>query len=532
MKSIPLALTWEFWRQSAASLAITIACLIGMTAWIHQVIRTENASSSEPVMLTSLHALCFLFIVVGLTAVVCQSTAAAPQRFTLPVSVRTSVFVPMLNGVLATVLGYLAIALLANGLWNVQWTLGKPSLMAICMISVCQAACSLNWQSPHLRGALVAGLAGVLGVAMIFRFGSYSPERFHQNWQTIQPLDISLAVIVPVLAYAYSVATLALARHGTELSLAAIGRWLLVRLDFKFQWKPRNATPMSAELWIDWVTRGQGLPVGVILVAAVICGFLISGRFEWRSARDMIVALTWMQVILAPVYGLFIGHVGARFDFNEHTATRPLSDRQLADVKLRNTLKAVCWSWVFWAIGLAFGVVCLAIVGQEPKNWSDIIPPGTRPLVAAVVVGMVPLASWTLMSLGVTISILRPWLIKAVLYAVAVIPAVPAVLLFYVPQAGREIVAVAQWSWIGFSIVGTIALYVTAIRLRLMTAKRVIAVGVAVGLLCAIGLSSLNFLQSPGFPFPRAIGFLVSSSMLPFVCMAAVPLAIWWNRHR
>ncbi len=534
MKSIPLALTWEFWRQIAAQWAITIVSLAGLMAWLCGDVRFENVVYQDSVMLTGLHAFCFMFIVVGLAAVVCNSTAAATQRFTLPVSVRLSVFIPMLNGVLATVLGYLAIALLANGLFNAQWTLIKPMLIAVCVVTVCQAACALNWQSPQLRAALAAGLAGVIGVGLIFPFGNYRPEQFHGHWQTIQPTDICLAVIIPVLAYTYSVATLALARHGTELSLAALGRWLLVslRFDLRLYSKPRGTTPMSAELWIDWITRGIGLPAGAILVGAVICGFLISGRFDWQSARGMIIALTWVQVFIAPAFGLFIGNVGNRFDYNEYSATRPLSDMQLADVKLRNLLKAVCWMWIFWAIGLAFGVVCLTIVGQGPKSWSDIVAPGTRPLAAIIGIGTVPLGSFTLMSLGVSVAILRPWMVKTVCRTLVLLPAVPFGLLYLMPWWENEIFAVARWVWICLTIGGTVAIYATAFRLRLISAKRLAIVGIAYLLICAAGLTWLCFLPPIVVASPLVVGFLLSSCILPFVCVAAVPLAIWWNRHR
>jgi hypothetical protein len=358
-----------------------------------------------------------------------------------------------------------------------------------------------------------------------------------------------LAIFVPISAYVFSFVLLTLARRGQVFSMTAIGRWLLANLSMGLGSGIPGATPMAAELWSDWKLRGRVMPVGAILVATTMCGFFLSGRVAWVSARDAIIALTWLQVMLGPILGLFIGHVGERFDFHEHLATRPLSDRQLADVKLRTALKSVCGTWIAWTIGVAVAVVCLALVGQGPTGWSDV----TRGLASdgiplrpyeyryqlVVYVMMVPTISWTLTSLGVSVAILRPWLIKTALLVIALVPAIPYMLVYLMPESENEIFDALLLGWIGLTIGGTIVLYAAAFRLRLIATKRVFLVGAMYLLFCVAWLGLAGLLPSHDrrllpirTPDILEIGFLLSICALPFVCLAAVPLAIWWNRHR
>ena len=145
---------------------------------------------------------------------------------------------------------------------------------------------------------------------------------------------------------------------------------------------------------------------------------------------------------------------------------------------------------------------------------------------------MILLCSWTLTSLGVSVVILRPWLVKTVFYSLALLPLVPLTLANLTPGAANEIGIASQWIWICATIGGTIAIYATAFRLRLISAKRIAIVGVAYLLLSASCLLFVSVLPRPEMSIALAIGLLLSSCFLPFVCIGAVPLAVWWNRHR
>ena len=532
MRSIPLALTWEFWRQTGFALFTTVTLLSGIMGLIYGGLRLDRFANHNSDTTAGLHMICFIFIVISLAATICHSAGSPHYRFTLPVSIRTSILVPMINGAIACAIGYLTIAFLMNGIFRAEWTLIKPTAIAVCMMSVCHAFGWLLSSSSNLRFGMVAVMSTGLGVAVIHLNGiqSQSPEQVPRQWQTLRPLDISLAIIVPLLAYLFSFVVLTLARRGQVFSMSTLGRWLLAKFDIKFSSDAHATTPMAAELWSEWTVRGRVMPAGALLVTVTMCSFFLSGRFEWESARDGIMVFTWLQVILGSLIGLFLGHVGPRFDFHEHLATRTLSDIQLADVKLRNALKSVLCTWVTWAIGVAVAVLCLSIVGQGPKTWSDIVPPGTHPVLPIFIVAMIPLCSWTLTSFGVSIAILRPWLILTLFSAIALLPAVPFVLLLLMPE--DDVGGFLRWSWIGVSIVGTIALYLAAFSLRLITAKRIAVIIVAYLILSGAWLLRANYFPPAEAPFTQLIGVILSTCTLPFVCVAAVPLAVWWNRHR
>ncbi|MEX0820481.1 MAG: hypothetical protein WD070_12845 [Pirellulaceae bacterium] len=528
MKSIPLALTWEFWRQVWSPLLSTVLILVGLMALIYEGFRIENLHIGSLAHLTGLDMFCFIFIVVGVVAVICGATAPPQFRFTLPVSMRASILVPTINGAIATAISYLAVALLVNLLFDAQWALIKPTIMAVCLFTICQTVAWMIWTSANLRASIVAGVCTGLAIGVIIL--SEQPD---MDWHALRPIDLSLAIIVPILSYSFTFGALTLAHRGQFLAITAIGRWLLSKLDVALGSRPHRMTPMAAALWSEWTTRGQILAYGILVSAAILCAACLFWRIEWQSARDAILALTWLQMIIAgPILGLFLGHVGPRFDFHEYLATRPLSDAQLADVKLWNALKALCWTWAVWVLGVAVVTLCLTIAGQGPASWNDIVPPGTTPLVPLITLVMIPLCGWTLTSLGVSVVILRPRTIKAVLCTAALLPFLPLTLSYFMPQWSNEIVAASQWTWTCAVIVGTTVIYAATFRLRLITAKRIALVGLSYLLFCAICLLVASFLPTPEMPLALAIGFLLSSCILPFVCVAAVPLAIWWNRHR
>ena len=160
------------------------------------------------------------------------------------------------------------------------------------------------------------------------------------------------------------------------------------------------------------------------------------------------------------------------------------------------------------------------------------VPQEFRPIVPVAVLLMVSL-SWTLTSVGASVSILRPWLLKTLLVAIGVLICIPLMLVYFMPASEKAIWGGVQWGWIGLTIIVTIAIYATAFWLRLISAKRIGIVSVSYLLLCATWLSVLSFSLPPlEIRHPLAAGLLFSSCLLPFVCVAAVPLAIWWNRHR
>lgn len=532
MKSIPLALTWEFWRQLGFAFLAVVGILSGLMVVLYGGLRADRLYDYEAATFTSLHMFCFVFVVVGLAAAICHSTSSPQYRFALPVSMRVSILVPMVNGAFAMTIGYLAISLFVNWRFNAQWSLLKPAILAVCMVSVCQAVGWIIGASSTLRSAIVAGVCTALGVGVFLLNGADDPDVYSSDWYKMRPLDISLAIYVPISAYIFSLVVLTLARRGQVFSISAIGRWLLAKLDLRFSVSTPGATAMAAELWMDWKARGRLTSACPMLIATAMCGFFLSGRFEWESARVAIIAFTWVQVMIGPILGLYIGQVGERFDFHEYSATRPLADAQLADVKLLNTLKSVCWMWTTWTFGVATAIVCLTLVGQGPNGWRDVVPPEAFRLPVLLGLLMIPLGSWTLTSLGVSIVILRPWMVKTVLCILAILPFVPYALPYLLPVSDTEAFVAFQWGWIFLTIGGTIALYVTAFRLRLITIKRITIVSSAYLLPVAAWLLFANFMPPLNVPCGLAFGFLLSNCTLPFICIAAVPVAVWWNRHR
>ncbi len=531
MKSIPLALSWEFWRQAWIPLVGLVVFLFGFMALIYGGLRIGSLFHGDEGQFASLQVSCFLFVMVALTAVICQLTDSPSYRFRLPVSIHCSIFIPMFNGAIAATLGYVAIALLLNWCFDARWELLKPILVTVCVLSLCQSVAWLIWTTSNLRGAIVAGVSTSLGVGVLFLHGINSPEQFVTAWRTMRPIDIALSVVVPICAYAFSLTVTAFARRGQVISGTALGRWLLAKFDISFASGSHAVTPMSAELWSDWTLKGRFLPIGPIAIATTLCCVYLTGWFKWEAGLEAIVIFTWLQVISGILVGLFLGHVGDRFDFHEHLATRPLSDSQLADVKLRNVVKSVCWVWGTWAISIVVVLASLLVVGQGPASWQE----ARLNWLAIMFVfgGMgVLVVSWTITSLSASVAVLRPWLIKTLAIGG------PSFFILAVLSTGLwsghedQIEAMWQWAWCIFSVAGTVVLFVMVLRMRLMTTRRGATVATMYVTVCAVWLTAMAFFPPDVVSMPLACAFAIATSALPFVSIAALPLGIWWNRHR
>src|SRR5688500_14421038 len=118
MHSIPLALTWEFWRRVRVWFPVTIAIGATLPAVIFSVLSTHGALDSETVV-----SLILAFVLVNsiLFVTLLHLHPGPPTRFyAWPISPPALVASQMFPPMALTALAHLAVAVLVNALFDVH----------------------------------------------------------------------------------------------------------------------------------------------------------------------------------------------------------------------------------------------------------------------------------------------------------------------------------------------------------------------------------------------------------------------------
>lgn len=544
MNSPALALTWEFWRRGWRSWLATVALMGALASLVYSGLQIERVTLDPAVPLAMLHSVCFVFLTLGLAAAAYEASGSVKLRFTLPISARTTILVPAINGAVAVAFGYLMVATVINLVIGVSWPLLKPALGAVCMYLLSQSIAWVVDTSDWKRGGMLAVMFTVLTASVSYSFGMHAVagEFISALWLRITIFDWCLGAASLVVAGTIAFAAQTCGRRGQGISFAAIWRFVAARFDFPFRDPTHLRSPMSAELWSEWLTRGLAMPAIVGGAVVVVWCFFLSGRVAWTDAVEGVIAVTGMGVLTSALVGLFVGHPGERFDIDEFTATRPLSDRQLADVKLWNVFKGVIAAWIVWVTGLAVGVLYLTMIGHGPSGWRSFLPPSlvapdAPPYTltvwyAGAMMAAAVIASWTFTGLSASAALLRDKSVFALVTCATLGPCIILAVFSFFPDIRYVVAVILFWTWIILTTRGSIVLFAAAYFLNLITARRILIIALGYVVLCGIVFTVQRFLPPSELDHSTQVEVVLSICVLPFIPFAAIPLAIRWNRHR
>ena len=372
MNSVPVAFSWECWsRGKTIPLLAMGICTAVVWLFYASYLRIVTPISADD--LAGFHAALFGTLLPILVVYATVLVGVPELRFTLPVSTWTLVGWPMLNGCLATAGGYLLLAIFANILFAAQWPLVKPLLAASAIYALSQAA---SWipECGRLRPLISVVISASLGVAAIGVHTYSFTNELPPYWQTLNWSDVPLALGLILGAYATTVAGVNRSRRGQPLSLTKIAVFLVERLDFHMHPRAAFASSIHAQGWYEWVSKGIAMPAVAIFWTICMCAMFSTGWLGPAQTVELIFGLTYMALILTPLLGWFLGSAGPRFNISEFTATRPLTDTQLADRTLVNAARSVLWGWTIWWIGAGLALGCAWLSGSAPTTPSELIP--------------------------------------------------------------------------------------------------------------------------------------------------------------
>ena len=238
-------------------------------------------------------------------------------------------------------------------------------------------------------------------------------------------------------------------------------------------------------------------------------------------------------MLLTPFVGLYLGSDAGRFDRGVFSATRPLSDGDMASAVLKNVTAVVCSCSAVWLLGV---VVALTIFRphdgewqQLQRAWSDgplsfvrLVAVPTMYLLLRVL--CILLGVWTVAALAAALALARSWFVGV--GGIGFLGLIVA-LIWTVKSEVRIQVSLAA-----VCLLGTLTAYTAAYRLRVVSSRKIITCCALYMLLCLVCMSAFALTDAEN-RLPVYVQFVLAGiCAAPFAPLAAAPCALFWNRHR
>jgi hypothetical protein len=354
MHSPLTALAWEIWQRGRRAAQLALGCA-GLCALINlavpEPVRAADTAQAVFGPLFGLLMVLSLFLSMGIFNYTEYSASREwngfPYRlFALPIRTWKLVLLPMLLGVAAVELLYLA--------WiKLVWThheIPKPEWFAVVLGAYLVSYLAVLWSLAGFRilRLLVLGLGGVSSilVALLPFFSGIFPSPWCSERR-----DIPLVLGMAVLAYGVAWGAVARQRCGGGRRHSRI-KALAERLSDRL---PRRtgafASPAGAQFWFEWRRTGLLLPLYAALALAAIfgpCSWIF--RHDPQYTLLMLVRLLVTPLILAFAIGkafikpeLWSGDAA----LTAFQATRPLPDGEFVISKMKSAALSTALAWLF-----------------------------------------------------------------------------------------------------------------------------------------------------------------------------------------
>jgi len=525
MRSVTLAILWEFWRCGKLAFLATLLAVIAIAAspiftdWLNGNLHVEL----DHRLLQTLHFVGVVLQVITFPCAVLIAQGQISRHYARPVSTIQIVGCHLLAGAFITAILSLTATGLVNLIFKLQWPYAGPALLVAATTIFLQGTTWLGRESQavqYLGGALAFALP-ILWFKSRMGPLSRTPEHF---WRNTTPAEL------------VTMASFGLA--GAVVAYLAIERdrrgdaWNWRRLHEFFD---RLSIPLSADrpfrnaahaqLWFEWRQKGWWLPlIAIFSLLGVILLWIGSRQNDLLGFGLLFVG--YMLFAAAFAGGIVLGSYNrkpGRYEMGTFLATRPISDSGITGATLVTGVLSLIVSGLLW--GGASALSCFF----DPKGMPH----------AGLTTDSLPAVTFTLFGMGwVPLSIVtcvmmtgRP---RVFVIATNVVIGLALIVGSYgfVFQSANGLKIVSQVFCFGLAAVtltATVAMFIKACRKGLIGWKTAIA-GLAVPGLAI--LYEISQLLNPSGPDQRVamVGLMVAG--LFAAPIAAGPLAVAWNRHR
>jgi hypothetical protein len=543
MHSPTLALAWQLWGRHRWGLAAVLLFLVA-TAVTFNALPAETLESRHGALLSIQFVVALIYVgavfAYGFESQLESRESTFPARmFTLPVRTAALVAWPMLQGMAAVALLWLAWAYFVLRPSGIEVALGQTALLAAAFVAVLQALLWSPFGLPWVRVVLAVVLMPLLALAPLLGPVLAIPDA----------LLVGLYAALIPLAAATAFAGVSRARHGD----AADWRGLLPLRRAAGQAR-RSAKPFPsaarAQLWYERRRYLLGFPLALAGWAGLHLAFAVWIEAQLGAKAPARVTLEGLMfllapLILAPFFGCFLGRTGTSagspYLLSSFTATRPLPAAALVVAKLKAALLAALAGW---AVVVLAASVWLADSSTHPailKWWYQLrqtYPSGRLAAAGLLAVGGLLLLTWRLLADNLWIGLTgRPWVARASLVACGA--CLPAAFLLSAPLVDDPELRERLWEALPWYAGGAVLLKLLAaacvgraLLRRGLIRPRALAKLLALWLLAAVGLFLLAYAAVPPDAAPVSLLAFGAALAVPLVRLLAAPLALAWNRHR
>jgi hypothetical protein len=342
--------------------------------------------------------------------------------------------------------------------------------------------------------------------------------------------------------------------------LAAVSALRRARRGDVSDWRPRQrlapaltpaaalrpfTTAARAQLWFEWRRYGGSLP----LLVAIVLPVELSLLFLFREAPVIVVEIVVAALLLPPFLAIFVAATAgksstgatATYGISAFLATRPVADRFLVVAKWRTALASALAAWLIVAVALPLALTWAEAwepVTTIARHASDAVGRERAVTLGALVVVLLIGATWKQLVQGFYIAMSgRDWAVKGTAFAALALVGVGVLALGWILDS-RHRIAVA-WSVIPWLMVALVVVKLfLAVRVmhqgtaRGLFTRRQLVVGALAWDICVLALYGVLAFLLPAILFRRHLLLVFAMLVVPFVRLAAAPLAVARNRHR
>jgi len=542
MRTPAAAIAWEFrqrHRWGLLALLATILTLGGikiavLTNQAHLELRDVTFALLVPIPLaaTSLYLLAvFTFGISGDLAA--RESMYPPRMLTLPVSSAALAGWPMLYGCVSMTLLWFAMRIAGIFPSGVEVPKYWPALFAASLLAWTQA---LTWMPYPVRGMRILISIGLLISIDIVVFTALETKPSESTMMLL------LAPFVP-LAYVTALSAVSRARRGEVPDWALVERFAPAFTRSEARRDFRSAA--RAQLWFEWRRYGRSLPLLVAIVLPVGIPLL----FLFREANVIVVEIVVASLLLPPFMAIFVAATVAKSSSNASEsygitpfiATRPVEDRALVVAKWQAALFSTLAAWMIVAVVVPVGLMWSD--ATEPiiniaRNVDDALGRPRAIILALLILVILVGSTWKQLVQGFYIAMSgRDWAVKGIAFGTLVLVTIGFLALGWILDSRyRTALALNAIPWMMAAFVALKLVLATWVMQRgaargLFTRKQLIFGAIAWDV-CVFAVYGVLILILPEILVRRYFLLLVAMLVVPFVRLAAAPLAVARNRHR
>ena len=538
------AVAWEFrQRHRWGLIALTVYLVVLATIKLVVVVRglpihLDSGESFAFVVMMPMTTTFTYFLAVfsfGLDGDLAARQSMYPaRRFTQPVTTAALTWWPMLYGMVAMTILWLATRLFALWPSGIAVPVIWPALVAASLLAWTQALTWMPYPLPGLRIIVtVLWLGTIDGIALLAL--NFKADEL-----------VMLAILAPQIPLAYLVARFAVARarRGDVPDWRGAFAWLKQIARAPSSRREHFRSAASAQAWLEWRRYGLSLPawVGILLPFELILLWTAGDSAEllFTILLGVLITPPFMATFAAAAMSKSGPDDSGSYGVTPFIGTRPLTNAELVAAKLRMTILSTGFAWllVLVAVLLALrlsGTSAVALDGW--RRLSEIVGTPRAVMVVLLILAACIASTWKQLVRSLYIGLSgRASLITGSVFLVLGFFFIVGPFAEWMIESGR---LGELWSALPliFVVLASLKMIVaTWIVVRLyhgrVVSDRTLVAGAALWMVAVLAVYGVLvwLLDTPHIP--HYVLLLLAILAIPLARLSAAPLALAWNRHR